>query len=1578
MIDSKRLTSRDPIGEAARLSHFQEIAEKFVSAYFSSNLYDEAGAWMSSYLSDPEIENIKEQMSGHLSLLFAPELDERAVSSRTLAMARAHVLTGVPFNWMIELIPLVVEVFKKEMEEEASSSDLDLRCAKLEVLLHRQMKFVLDFENQREKSHIAFLHELSQITNKASTPSDLIQEVLKALCQLDGITGAYFGRFNSGEEFKYEYIEGESFELLREFSDNGQLAPVSKLSGTITGLGPAGRAWRSGEIQYSPSIKRDPTMAPWAEACNSFGVRSLAQLPITDIQGDPLALIGIYSCWPGYFGAPSIHRLLELVRQQVSSTWTRLGVPSVLSNETRKIFQGMLGESRIDMVYQPIIDLKTGRVHKLEALARLRDQSEKHLIPDDFLSAFGADDLFELFKLGFSQGTAALAFWREHGIDTEVSFNLTANGFFDSRYLNFISHELDRSGLDPSTITIEFTEGATENDGVGVHNILKGLKGLGVKLSQDDLGSGFSSLKRMEKFGFDEVKIDQMLVRDPSDPRNTIKLMEHLTSLAHDMGIAVVVEGLETEPLLQAAAISGADYGQGFAIARPMPRGYLTTFVRNLQWHSGIERPTTNLGGIAKLRQWARKAELLTGYPEVLNDPRTIGDLRRSLTYLSSPQVVDLLDRLEEALRYGISPQYYRIKSELTKELYVSSANTGGIELIYDAEPYHDADWNSAATALRSLSSNDLYRLAEVQSDLFEIIGYDSNPDEALEKLCLLAEGTIANSAAMVFIADPEGALNLEYAPSLSAAAKASLSVTLPTSTSGAPSNSYLSNQPIYIASNNSDPRAVDIRETMSDLGFVSCWSAPIRGQFDRVLGVFSIASSENKLPNTYQREFLSTITLAAQNAIGRLIEKLTFEKNSLRWANLANPRSVSRFCIDLSNGSLFEVSDEVLEFLGYSKEQASGLVASDISKDLDERAALRLAAELGLDGTSHLVSKFTTSNGDERLVELLIEVCQKDNRRYLDTTIVDISDRSRSEQILASNQMIRDRILNTSAFLTMTLDPTGKTLMVNESVVTMIGSSEGDLLGKEFPFDALLTPKDREAVNGTFVSAGTSRKSQSIDVWITTSDTKRYYLTLRVSPIFDTSGSLLSFVCTAIDMTARYKAQQETEKQKNFVSQIIDALSSIVIVLDEECCIVQCNRALEEFSGFSFDQMRGKRNFHLNFYPPQARPGALKWFQDAMKGVAPARTVTPWVHKSGAIRMFEWRSSNITDQQGKIRFIVGVAADITEDDEKAKELRRAAAVFENSVEGIIIVDKKAMIVDVNEGFSRITGYYKADCVGKNAGFWGSNIHDAKFFEEMYRSLRDDSHWSGTIWNRKKDGEVFPVLMNITAIRDSHGEIDHYVAICSDISEMIRYQKQLAEMAFHDLLTGLANRSFLVEKIRTKMAEARRSGSVIAVAYMDLDNFKPVNDTYGHSEGDRLLIEVARRLEDELREVDTVARIGGDEFVCLLELKDRPECERIVNRIINRIEEPYGIAEGKAAATVSASIGVAFYEYDDTDPDSLLRQADQLMYSAKRTGGMKYMTKDMASTYHNSRVDKIESDGATDLELIREADEDLP
>jgi PAS domain S-box-containing protein len=171
----------------------------------------------------------------------------------------------------------------------------------------------------------------------------------------------------------------------------------------------------------------------------------------------------------------------------------------------------------------------------------------------------------------------------------------------------------------------------------------------------------------------------------------------------------------------------------------------------------------------------------------------------------------------------------------------------------------------------------------------------------------------------------------------------------------------------------------------------------------------------------------------------------------------------------------------------------------------------------------------------------------------------------------------------------------------------------------------------------------------------------------------------------------------------------------------------------------------------------PSGDPAAVKWFQIAIEKGSADRTIAPWVHKDGSIHIFEWRSSFIHGSEDRVRFVVVVGNDITDDDQNLKELQRAAAVFENSSEGIVIADKNAIILDTNGGYTRITGYSRAESIGKNAGFIGSGIHDRAFYQDMYDSLKKRSRWSGTIWNRRKDGEEFPALIHITAIRNSYG-----------------------------------------------------------------------------------------------------------------------------------------------------------------------------------------------------------------------------
>jgi diguanylate cyclase (GGDEF)-like protein len=234
-----------------------------------------------------------------------------------------------------------------------------------------------------------------------------------------------------------------------------------------------------------------------------------------------------------------------------------------------------------------------------------------------------------------------------------------------------------------------------------------------------------------------------------------------------------------------------------------------------------------------------------------------------------------------------------------------------------------------------------------------------------------------------------------------------------------------------------------------------------------------------------------------------------------------------------------------------------------------------------------------------------------------------------------------------------------------------------------------------------------------------------------------------------------------------------------------------------------------------------------------------------------------------------------------------------------------------------------------------------SGNHDAAFYDAMWRSIEHTGEWRGEIWNYKKSGELYPGILNISAVKNGIGRTTHYVAVYADISDLKSTQQYLEKLANYDTLTGLPNRMLLADRLRQAIAHARRQEQLLAVCFLDLDGFKPVNDRHGHGIGDQLLVQVAGRLRQAVRADDTVARLGGDEFVLLLsDLSTVEECERALERIIADLGAPYAV--GALTLRISASIGVAIYPFDDAEPDMLLRLADHAMYRAKQDGRSRY------------------------------------
>jgi diguanylate cyclase (GGDEF)-like protein/PAS domain S-box-containing protein len=305
----------------------------------------------------------------------------------------------------------------------------------------------------------------------------------------------------------------------------------------------------------------------------------------------------------------------------------------------------------------------------------------------------------------------------------------------------------------------------------------------------------------------------------------------------------------------------------------------------------------------------------------------------------------------------------------------------------------------------------------------------------------------------------------------------------------------------------------------------------------------------------------------------------------------------------------------------------------------------------------------------------------------------------------------------------------------------------------------------------------------------------------------------------------------------------------------------------------------------------------------------------------------------------------------VTEAKQARLKLELAAKVFGHAVEGITITDVRGTILDVNATFSRITGYSREEAVGQNPRILKSGRQDTAFYQTLWQTLLREGHWRGEIWNRRKNGEVYPELLTVSAVRDDKGVTQQYVALFSDITERKAMEEELQQLAFVDTLTHLPNRRLLNDRLAQALLTNKRSARFGALMFLDLDNFKPLNDNHGHAAGDLLLIEVAKRLSRCVREADTVARVGGDEFVVMLsELGPNAssaseEAATVAEKIRRNLSEPYlmsvvlhDMPDKVVEHHCSASIGVTMMPPDTSNLANLLMRADAAMYRAKELG----------------------------------------
>lgn len=271
-----------------------------------------------------------------------------------------------------------------------------------------------------------------------------------------------------------------------------------------------------------------------------------------------------------------------------------------------------------------------------------------------------------------------------------------------------------------------------------------------------------------------------------------------------------------------------------------------------------------------------------------------------------------------------------------------------------------------------------------------------------------------------------------------------------------------------------------------------------------------------------------------------------------------------------------------------------------------------------------------------------------------------------------------------------------------------------------------------------------------------------------------------------------------------------------------------------------------------------------------------------------------------------------------------------------------MITDGDNRIISANQGVSRITGYSREEIIGQDPSILKSGKHDQHFYQQLWESLLTDGFWQGEIWNRRKNAEVYPEWLSITVVRDTQGKIVNYIAMFNDITEIKEREQQIEFLAHYDPLTQLANRFQLKTKMQHLLALASRNKILLAVLFLDLDRFKILNDSLGHSSGDAVLLIVADRLKNTLRDVDIVARLGGDEFVIVLpNLKEVSDAMFVARKLEEVVRKPMQI-DGQML-TITSSIGISVYPENGEDYETLLKNADTAMYNAKRSGRDNFM-----------------------------------
>lgn len=561
---------------AGLLGEAREVVLK-TAARFDQAFRDEVAyfSWKNSVdhpLTDEQCDYFARLLAEHMRYLFDPEAEREKAVARAENIGQVYALMGINQTFLSRSPAIYRGVLTKQLRMSSLAARLRHRVAQVaEVRLNDDLQIQAESYDDTIASYSAVLAD--PLPQPGSLWRDVLSELIRPIGRLPGVRACTVLRPDTHDQFQVEQGEGPVAESLAQVL----MMPEYRLSLDPTvpaGKGLGGRAWHSGRIFRSTALDADERVAHWRQPLAELGLRSMVSIPVADPLGRPLFVIAIYGAYFNQFESLWMRQFAQGLQQRASLLWYVCRTPQpaeMLPHDVAQSYRRRLVAGGLRMFVQPIVDLRDGRLYKVEALARLQLENGQMVAPSVFLPLLGEAELDTLFRMGLDQTLAQLKGWLERGLDLDVSLNLPPTCLHDADCPGWVDEALRRHCIEPHRLTLELLE-TQEMESGRQKNTVDALVGLGVKLAVDDLGSGYSNLLRLSDLPFDLIKVDQSLtINLRRDPVRTFSLIRNIIQLGSDLERQVVVEGVEDAGAIEAVVILGATLGQGFALAKPMP-----------------------------------------------------------------------------------------------------------------------------------------------------------------------------------------------------------------------------------------------------------------------------------------------------------------------------------------------------------------------------------------------------------------------------------------------------------------------------------------------------------------------------------------------------------------------------------------------------------------------------------------------------------------------------------------------------------------------------------------------------------------------------------------------------------------------------------------------------------------------------------------------------------------------------------------------------------------------------------------------------------------------------------------------